>query len=103
MGGNECRANVGKVCTHGLRRQNSIAAGNRARQCHGAVKPLANFLDQCEGAFFASMSARACGHCNQTISPFFNGLVCKFIVDDVMQHHATITVSCLVNVFARTQ
>ena len=49
------------------------------------------------------MAASASGHGHQTICAFFNRFVGKFVVDDVVQHHAAVAVRGLVDFFTRTQ
>ena len=49
------------------------------------------------------VSTGTCGHRDQAIRTLFNRLVGKFVVDDVMQHHAAIAVRGLVDFLARPQ
>ena len=49
------------------------------------------------------MPARASGHGNQAIGTFFDGFAGVFVVDDIVQHHATVAVRCGVDVFACAQ
>ena len=103
FGGNEGRANVGKIGAHGLCGQHSTARGDGAAEHQRTVKPLANFLNQGKGAFHPGVAARACRHGNQAIGALLNGLVRVLVVDDVVQHDATIRVGGRVDVFARAQ
>ncbi|MNT22607.1 hypothetical protein D3C72_1579970 [compost metagenome] len=54
--GDEGRADIAKICPHGLRSQHRVAAGDGPAERNGAVKPLADLLDQRKRALHACMA-----------------------------------------------
>ena len=83
-GGDERGADVGEVSAHGLRGQHGVATCNGATQRDGAVKPLADFLDQGKRALYTCVATGTGGHSDQAVSALFDRLACMFVVDDVV-------------------
>ena len=67
------------------------------------VEPLANFTDQRQRRQRSSMATGPGGDGNQPVSPFFNSLLGKAIVDNVVQNHAVTAVCGLINLDPRAQ
>ncbi len=74
---------------------------NATGERNGALEPLANLAHQGKRRKSARMSTAAGSDGDQTIRTFFNCLVSKAVVDDVMQRDAAVTMHGVIQFFAR--
>ncbi|MDT4817543.1 hypothetical protein FQZ97_506220 [compost metagenome] len=101
--GDEGRADVGEVGTHGLGGQDGAAGGDGAGQGQGAIEPLAEFLDQRERALHPGMATGPGGDGDQAVGAFLDGLAGERVVDHVMQDHAAVGMGRRIDVLAGPQ
>ena len=102
-GGDEGRADIGKVGAEHPRRADGAAVADRARQRDRPVEPLPGLGHERERRYLAGMAAGAGRYQDQPVGALLDRLVREFLVDHVVKNDAAPAMRGLIEFLARAE